>query len=74
VSEKKIVPDTEMGALLHIIVRYPPPSPPLLPTILRNIFPHDPLYCNKILAISCKGQLRNSKQFTPGAGEGGDRS
>jgi len=43
-SEKKIVPDTGKGALLHIIVRYPPPSPPLLPTILRNIFsPRPPL-------------------------------
>ena len=25
---KKFVPDTEKGELLHIIVRYPPPSPP----------------------------------------------
>ena len=33
---------TEKGALLHIIVQYPPPSPPLLPTILRNIFPPRP--------------------------------
>ena len=44
VSEKKIVLDTEKGALLHIIVQYPPPRPPLLPTILRNIFsPRPPL-------------------------------
>jgi len=40
--KKKIVLDTEQGALLHIIVQYPPPSPPLLPTILRNIFPPRP--------------------------------
>ena len=37
VFEKKNVFDTERGALLHIIVQYPPPSPPSLPTILRNI-------------------------------------
>ena len=35
---KKIVLDTENGVLLYIIVQYLPPSPPLLPTTLRNIF------------------------------------
>jgi len=40
---KKIRSRHEKEALLHIVVQYPPPSPPLLPTILRNIyFPHDP--------------------------------
>jgi len=34
---KKIFLDTEKGALLHIIVQYPPSSHSLLPTILRNI-------------------------------------
>ena len=48
------------GIIAHyrpIIVQYPPSSPPLLPTILRNKFSlRPPCYCNKILAISCKGQ------------------
>jgi hypothetical protein len=39
-----------------IIVQFPPPSPSLLPIILRDMSPPDSLYCNKILAISCKGQ------------------
>ena len=42
VFEKRIVLDTEKEALLHIIVQYPPLSPPLLPTILRNIIPPRP--------------------------------
>jgi len=54
VSEKKFVPETEKGALLHITARYPPPSPPLLPIQYCAIyFPHDPLYCNKILVMIC---------------------
>ena len=45
--KKKIFLDTEKGALLHIIVQYPPPSSPLLPTILRNIFPPRPPLLHK---------------------------
>ena len=59
-AEKKFVPDTEKGALLHTIVRYPiaPSQPPFLYCLqyCAIYFPHDPLYCNKILAIFCKGQ------------------
>jgi len=68
------------GVLLHIIVQYLPPNPPSgsgltrdnpKPTILRNIFPPraPPLFfsffCNKILTISCKGQIpkQRSDQF-----------
>jgi len=55
--KKKSVLDREKGYYCTLYcVQYLPPNPPLLPTILRNIFPHDPLYCNKILAISRKGQ------------------
>jgi len=53
---KKIVLDTEKGALLHIIVQYPLPAPLYCLQYCAIYFPHDPLYCNKILAISCKGQ------------------
>ena len=65
-------------ALLHIIVQYPPPSPHLLPTILRNKFsplPPSPsplylYYCNKnILVISCciRAKFRGGQrqQLTP---------
>ena len=78
VSEKKIRSRHRKWVLLHIIVQYPPPSrasPPLLPTILRNIFPpRVPLYCNKILAISCKGQeprndLGNTQSAPRGDGD-----
>jgi len=43
--KKKSVLDREKkGVLLHIIVQYLPPNPPLLPTILRNILsPRPPL-------------------------------
>jgi len=50
VSEKKIVLDTGKGALLHIIVQYPPPNPPL-PFIAYNIaqyiFPTTPFIAKK---------------------------
>ena len=49
VSEKKIVPDTEKGALLHIIVRYPPPTqPPFIAyNIAQYIFPTTPFIAIK---------------------------
>jgi len=39
-------------------VQYPPPRPPYCLQYCAIYFPHDSLYCNKILAISCKGLVR----------------
>jgi len=63
---KKIVLDTEKGKggiiayywiIIIIIVQYPLPAPLYCLQYCAIYFPHDPLYCNKILAISCKGQV-----------------
>jgi len=49
------------------------PSQPVLRTDCAIYFLHDPLYCNKILAISCKGQnadaLRLAEPQVPALGE-----
>jgi len=61
-SEKKIVlgteTETEKGALLlyfTLLCNTPLPAPLYCLQYCAIYFPHDPLYCNKILAISCKG-------------------
>ena len=63
VFEKKIVLDTKKGELLHIILQYPPPSPPLLPTILRNIFPPaDVTVMGTLLHSTCKESFWGAPQ------------
>ena len=48
---------TEKGAFLHtLLCNTPLPAPLYCLQYCAIYFPHDPLYCNKILTISCKGQ------------------
>jgi len=47
-----------------LLCNIPLPDPLYCLQYCAIYFPHDPLYCNTILAISCKGQPR-SQMFPP---------
>jgi len=47
------------GIIAQLLCNTPLPAPLCCLQYCAIYFPHDPLYCNKILAISCKGQPAN---------------
>jgi len=56
------------GIIAHYCAIFPSQTPFIAYNIAQYTiyFPHDPLYCNKILAISCKGQDRVRQSDKPG--------
>ena len=66
-SGKKIVPDTKKGHYCTLLCDIPLPAPLYCLQYCAIYFPHDPLYCNKILAISCKGQAGRCEVEVGGA-------
>ena len=67
VFEKKsvLVLDTEKrkGYYCTLLCNSSLPAPLYCLQYCAIYFPHDPLYCNKILAISCKGQSRKPSRI-----------
>jgi len=56
VSEKKSFSTRKRGNYCTLLCNTPLPTPLYCLQYCAIYFSHDPLYCSKILAISCKGQ------------------
>jgi len=54
--KKKSCQTRKRGHYCTLLCDIPLPAPFYCLQYCAIYFPHDPLYCNKILAISCKGQ------------------
>jgi len=55
-QKKKPFSTRKRGHYCTLLCNIPLPDPFYCLQYCAIYFPHDPLYCNKILAISCKGQ------------------